>query len=197
MSDTDVHDTRHRDALSRQVVALREEVQEFKNIIAGCRYVVPLSEAHRIHAARLPDIARAIATTMERLNARLSAAPREVCEPPCSCASLRAKGHNAACSRCPPTVSPTRAAAEVHHEVMLRDDPNTDPAIYERGGYVAPHAQRRCSHIPEGFVGLCMQCRLAAPASCWQCEAPLGTTEACLTCAAKRREDAQRTPTEN
>ena len=34
------------------------------------------------------------------------------------------------------------------------------------------------------------------PASCWQCGAPLGTSEACLTCAAKRCEDAQRTPTE-
>lgn len=26
------------------------------------------------------------------------------------------------------------------------------------------------------------------PNACWQCDAPLGTTEACLTCAAKRRE---------
>jgi hypothetical protein len=26
------------------------------------------------------------------------------------------------------------------------------------------------------------------PDACWQCDAPLGTTEECMTCAAKRRE---------
>jgi hypothetical protein len=31
---------------------------------------------------------------------------------------------------------------------------------------------------------------VAAP--CWQCEKPLGTTEVCLTCAAKRAEDRVR-----
>lgn len=32
-------------------------------------------------------------------------------------------------------------------------------------------------------------CSFNHPAVCWQCDAPLGNTEACLTCAAKRRED--------
>jgi hypothetical protein len=33
------------------------------------------------------------------------------------------------------------------------------------------------------------------PPSCWQCEEPLGTTEACLTCAAKRAEDRAKVKT--
>lgn len=226
-------------------------------------------------------------------------------EPPCSCALLRAKGHGAECSRCPPVMSSTRAAAEVHCEVLSRA--SAESAIYERGGYVSaptlgphghyagcpgpggkpcicaekdmlpakPHVLRRCAHIPPEYVGLCALCRPSAPhppglmlgeasidwaavaqaivergpaillrrglipagsvdearrallyafdaaigvsgaearslvtanvretearesrPSCWQCEAPLGTTTGCLTCDAKKREDAQRTPTE-
>lgn len=141
-------------------------------------------------------------------------------------------------------------------ECEPRGTVGAEAIIYERGGYIAldsrghyadrpgpsgkPHTLRRCAHIPEGFVGLCMQCRPPAPssaaamlnaaldmlwriadghffgtsdeirafvartkrdaearegkmpASCWQCDAPLGTTEACLTCAAKRREGASK-----
>lgn len=32
-----------------------------------------------------------------------------------------------------------------------------------------------------------------APDSCWQCAAPLGTTQDCMTCEAKRREDSEKT----
>lgn len=63
--------------------------------------------------------------------------------------------------------------------------------------------ERRVSEVaerpPEGMctshrMFLCPTChanppKASAPAACWQCEAPLGTTEKCLMCEAKRAED--------
>lgn len=42
--------------------------------------------------------------------------------------------------------------------------------------------EAKLAHVMESAIA-------EACASCWQCEAPLGTTDDCLTCAAKRAED--------
>jgi hypothetical protein len=67
--------------------------------------------------------------------------------------------------------------------------------LYERLDYLKREAGAREGRTIADMLTpdnrLSVQSTMGEP-SCWQCEKPLGSTEACLTCSAKQAEDAAR-----
>lgn len=98
----------------------------------------------------------------------------------CTCADLAARPHD---KECP--FYGTAPEGAVCHCATFRRKAAEDEAIRRA---VAGRLDRmmafeaKLAHVMESAIA-------EACASCWQCEAPLGTTDDCLTCAAKRAED--------
>jgi hypothetical protein len=106
------------------------------------------------------------------------------------------------CPRCTPGLHPPTPAAMLG-EALVHVTATT--RLIERACGVDPLAGRVRKSLDDAFALLlalrseaeargCDNCEGVQPESCWQCAAPLGTTEDCMTCAAKRNEDGKPCP---